>query len=262
MGLVSDFSLVGRIGLITGGLGPLGWALACDLAEAGARVLAVDLPDQVQRLRTAPAPAGIEAIACDLLVPQNLNSLVARVEQEAFGLSFLINNAAFTGGSHLTGYACAFEDQSDEAFDAALALNLSVPFRLSRRLTGSLRRSGHGTIVNIASIYGLVGPDLGLYEGTTMGNPAGYAASKGGLVQLTRYLSTVLAPEIRVNCVSPGGIFRGQDPHFVEKYEAKTPLGRMAKEEDLLGAVRWLVSGESSYVTGQVIAIDGGWTVW
>ena len=259
---MSDFSLAGRFGVITGGLGPLGWALAADLAQAGATILAVDLPEQIERLTDDDIPSGIETLASDLLVTEQLAALVARVEQEPGGLSFLINNAAFTGGSNLTGYACAFEDQTDEAFDAALALNLAVPFRLARRLAPSLRRSVHGAIVNIASIYGLVGPDLALYSGTSMGNPAGYAASKGGLVQLTRYLATVLAPDVRVNCVSPGGIVRGQDPTFVDRYESKTPLGRMATEADVTGAVRWLVSGAAEYVTGQVIAVDGGWTAW
>lgn len=259
---MSDFSLVGSFGVITGGLGPLGWSLARDLAEAGATVLAVDLPGQIGRLAEDEVPSGVETMACDLLNSEQLSELVARVEQEPGGLGFLINNAAFTGGSGLTGYACAFEEQTDEAFDAALALNLAVPFRLARRLAPSLLRSQNGSIVNVSSIYGLVGPDLGLYAGTTMGNPAGYAASKGGLIQLTRYLATVLAPKIRVNCVCPGGIARNQDASFVQRYESRTPLGRMGSEADVTGAIRWLVSGAAAYVTGQVIAVDGGWTSW
>jgi NAD(P)-dependent dehydrogenase (short-subunit alcohol dehydrogenase family) len=259
---VSEFSLTGRCGVITGGLGPLGLVMAISLAEAGATVLAVDLPEQIDQVSKTDLGPRIRPVVCDLLVTQQMNALVEKVESEVGELSFLINNAAFNGGPTLTGYACAFDDQTDEAFDAVVALNLAVPFRLSRRLTPSLRRSGHGAIVNIASIYGLVGPDLGLYDGTDMGNPAGYAASKGGLVQLTRYLATVLAPDIRVNCVSPGGIFRDQDPKFVDRYEARTPLRRMALEQDVVGSVHWLVSGASGYVTGQVVAVDGGWTAW
>ena len=125
-----------------------------------------------------------------------------------------------------------------------------------------LRKSGSGSIINIASIYGINGPDFSLYEDTEMGNPAAYAASKGGLIQLTRWLSTSLAPKIRVNAVSPGGIFRNQPKNFVERYENKTPLGRMANEEDLKGIIAYLSSDLSSYVTGQNIVIDGGWTVW
>jgi NAD(P)-dependent dehydrogenase (short-subunit alcohol dehydrogenase family) len=259
---VNDLSLAGRHGLVTGGFGPLGLALANHLAECGANVLAVDLPEQIDRVRVEEIHPRVEPVPCDLLAGEQMEKLVARVEEKENGLSFLVNNAAFTGGSGLEGYACSFEEQTDEAFDAALALNLAVPFRLTRRLTPSLHRSNHGSIVNIASIYGLVGPDLRLYSGTSMGNPAGYAASKGGLIQLSRYLATVLAPDIRVNCVNPGGIFRGQDQVFVDRYEARTPLGRMATEADLVGTVNWLVGDAAAYVTGQAITVDGGWTAW
>ncbi len=113
-----------------------------------------------------------------------------------------------------------------------------------------------------ASIYGMVGPDFSLYAGTSMGNPAAYAASKGGLLQLTRYLATALAPRVRVNAITPGGIVRGQPPAFIERYVAKTPLGRMATEEDFKGAIAYLASDLSRYVTGQNLVVDGGWTAW
>jgi NAD(P)-dependent dehydrogenase (short-subunit alcohol dehydrogenase family) len=259
---MSSLSLEGRLGLVTGAFGPLGLALANHLAECGAHVLAVDVPEQIDQIRLEEIHPRVEPTPCDLLVGVQVNKLVASVVRQENGLSFLVNNAAFTGGSGLEGYACSFEEQTDEAFDAALALNLAVPFRLTRRLTPSLRRSNHGSIVNIASIYGLVGPNLSLYSGTSMGNPAGYAASKGGLIQLTRYLATVLAPEIRVNCVNPGGIYRGQEQIFVDRYESRTPLGRMATEADFVGAVEWLVADSAGYVTGQAISVDGGWTAW
>ena len=101
-----------------------------------------------------------------------------------------------------------------------------------------------------------------LYGKSGLRTPAAYAASKGGLIQLTRYLATSLAPKIRVNAIAPGGIERNQDAEFIEAYANRTPLGRMATEQDICGAVRWLASSESSYVTGQVIAVDGGWTAW
>jgi NAD(P)-dependent dehydrogenase (short-subunit alcohol dehydrogenase family) len=101
-----------------------------------------------------------------------------------------------------------------------------------------------------------------MYESTSIGNPAGYSASKGGLIQLTRYLSTVLAPEVRVNCIAPGGLARGQDPTFVERYKERTPLRRMGTEQEIADAVEWLASDNASYLTGQTIAVDGGWTAW
>lgn len=248
--------------VVTGACGPLGWAITAHMAGIGHQVLAVDLPRAVEHRRKEGAKLPVTFLPLDLTKPGAADTVRSAVAGAGSGLGVLINNAAFTGDASLGGYACAFEDQTDEAFDAALALNLAVPFRLVRRLTPHLRRSDSGAVVNIASIYGLVGPDLGLYEGTSMGNPAGYAASKGGLIQLTRYMSTVLAPEVRVNCVAPGGLARGQNAAFVERYEARTPLGRMGTERDVVEAVAWLASNASAYITGQVIAVDGGWTAW
>ncbi|MBN1551042.1 SDR family oxidoreductase, partial [bacterium] len=126
----------------------------------------------------------------------------------------------------------------------------------------ALARSQHGSIINIGSIYGIAGPDMQLYEGTSMGNPAAYAASKGGLVQLTRWLSTVLAPNIRANAITLGGVARRQPEPFCSRYIEKTPLRRMATEEDVKGAAVFLASDMSAYVTGQNIIVDGGFTVW
>ena len=114
----------------------------------------------------------------------------------------------------------------------------------------------------MSSIYGLVGPDHSLYEGTEMTNPAAYGASKGGLQSITTWLSTVLAPDVRVNTVTPGGVERGQNPTFLARYESKTPLGRMATEADVADAIVYLLSPESKYITGHNLVVDGGWTAW
>ena len=119
-----------------------------------------------------------------------------------------------------------------------------------------------GSVILIASIYGLVGPDLRLYEDTLMNNPLGYGVSKGGLLQLMRYLATILAPDIRVNAISPGGVWRSQAEIFHKRYRERTPLKRMAIEEDLKGAFAYLASDLSAYVTGHNLVIDGGWTAW
>lgn len=251
-----------RLCLITGACGPLGWTMTKELSAAGLHVLAVDLPEAVNKRERESAHMEISFLPLDLTLTQSPSAVLDAVKAAGTPLQILINNAAFTGDAVLRGYACAFEDQTDEAFDSALTLNLAVPFRLVRRLAPELRKTEGSVVINIASTYGLVGPDLRLYEGTSMGNPAGYAASKGGLIQLSRYLSTVLAPEVRVNCVAPGGLARGQDPSFVQQYESRTPLGRMGTEQEVAEVVRWLASKESSYVTGQVIAVDGGWTAW
>jgi NAD(P)-dependent dehydrogenase (short-subunit alcohol dehydrogenase family) len=254
--------LTDRTAVVTGGAGPLGLVLADALATAGARVVVVDLQADACAAAVDALPgSGHVAVAADLLEPQGLSTVVDALEQVG-ACDVLVNNAAFTGTSGVPGYAVPFEEQTDDAFAMALALNLTAPFSLTRRLAPLLRAGGHGSVVNVSSIYGLVGPNMGLYEGTRMGNPAAYAASKGGLSQLTRYLSTVLAPEVRVNAFAPGGIARGQDDAFVERYERLTPLARMGTEDDFRGVVTWLASDASAYVTGQVVAVDGGWTAW
>jgi NAD(P)-dependent dehydrogenase (short-subunit alcohol dehydrogenase family) len=256
------WDLNGRTAVVTGGAGPLGGVLSDALAAAGARVVVVDLDAAACTSTAAALPGdGHVPYAANLLDPQGISEVVSVVEGLG-ACDVLVNNAAFTGTSGVPGYAVPFEEQTDEAFAMALALNLTAPFSLTRRLAPMLRAGGHGSVVNVSSIYGLVGPNLGLYADTRMGNPAAYAASKGGLAQLTRYLATVLAPEVRVNAFAPGGIERGQDPAFVERYQRLTPLRRMGVEDDFRGVLTWLASDASAYVTGQVIAVDGGWTAW
>lgn len=260
------FSLAGRVAIVTGGAGPLGGVLADTLAAAGAEVVVVDRdPAACEAVAAAIAERhGVAAhpLGADLLVDDAPARVVAEVLQRCGRIDAIVNNAAFTGTSGVPGYAVPFDQQTDEAWDLAMRLNLRVPFAFAREARAALIASGHGVIVNVSSIYGLVGPNMGLYEGTVMGNPAAYAGSKGGVAQLTRYLSTVLAPAVRVNAVAPGGIARGQADQFVGRYERLTPLGRMGTEDDFRGVLTWLVSDASAWVTGQVVAVDGGWTAW
>lgn len=257
------FSLAGRTALVTGGAGPLGSVLADALAAQGADIIISDIKEQACK----DVAAGLQdrhgvaarGIASNLLETDGTRKLVEAIEGP---LDILVNNAAFTGTSGVPGYAVPFDEQTDEAFELASSLNLRAPFSLARRLAPKLAESEGASIVNVSSIYGIVAPNMGLYEGTRMGNPAAYGATKGGIVQLTRYLSTVLAPRIRVNAFAPGGIARGQDSAFTERYEKLTPLGRMATEDDFRGVVAWLASDASRYVTGQTIAVDGGWSAW
>ncbi len=251
--------LVGRSAVVTGGAGPLGRVLTQSLAAAGATVMVVDVvgaDTQAQSLGE-----GHVGITADLMQPEGLDAVEEAVRRHG-SCEILVHNAAFTGTSGVPGYAVPFADQTDDAFASAAWLNLTVPFSLTRRLAPMLARGERGSVIMVSSIYGLVGPNMGLYEGTTMGNPAAYGATKGGLVQLTRYLATVLAPAVRVNGFAPGGIERGQDVSFIDRYSRLTPLNRMATEDDFAGVVKWLAGDGSAYVTGQTIAVDGGWTAW
>jgi len=177
-------------------------------------------------------------------------------------MDILLNNAAYVGTSGLTGWAVPFEQQTSDTWRKAMEVNLTAVFNLTQASREALIASGHGSIINIASIYGIVGPNLDLYEGTSMGNPAAYAASKGGLVQFTRWCATVLAPQIRVNAITPGGISRNQSETFLERYVSRTPMKRMGTEEDFQGAIVYLASDLSKYVTGHNLIVDGGFSVW
>jgi NAD(P)-dependent dehydrogenase (short-subunit alcohol dehydrogenase family) len=193
---------------------------------------------------------------------ERIHELPKQIVASLSRVDVLINNAAFTGSSRISGWSVPPLEQEEGAWRAAMELNLTAPFRLIQLFAPALRASGHGVVVNIASIYGMVGPQFSLYADTGMGNPAAYNASKAGLLQLTRYFATALAPHVRVNAISPGGISRGQPEAFVQRYCERTPLGRMAEEGDFEGGIAYLCSDLSRYVTGHNLVIDGGWTIW
>lgn len=257
--------LKGRKALITGGAGNLGAVFADTLAELGANLVLVDLPgtnlENISDALIKKWKVCIEVQYCDLESPQERARLITRINSSKDPLNIIVNNAAFVGSSKLDGWNVAFEEQTLETWLRAMEVNLTAVFDLCKGLMPSLRSSSGASIINIGSIYGLYGPDWSLYADTGMSNPAAYAASKGGLVQLSRWLATTLAPDVRVNVISPGGIFRNQDPKFVERYKSKTPLQRMGAEDDFRGAIAFLASDLSNYVTGQVVEIDGGWGV-
>lgn len=262
----SLLSLEGRRALITGAAGHIGTAMARALAELGATLLLIDLAganfDGVTKDLPAHDDAAHVTYGCDLESDDERRRLVDMLRKEDRPVDILINNAAFVGTSGLPGWVVPFEEQTTETWRRAFEVNLTSAFHLCQGLLPLMRKSKGASIINVSSIYGHCGPDMRLYEGTKMGNPAAYAASKGGLIQLTRWLATTLAPDIRVNAISPGGIFRNQAESFVERYEARTPMQRMGTEEDLIGATVFLATDLSRYVTGQNICVDGGWSVW
>ena len=258
-------SLKGRTALITGATGAIGQEIALTIAELGGSLILVDQPnsnyDYIKQNILNTWDTDIECIDCDLEYESSRKELIKLIIKSGKNLDILINNAAFVGESNLSGWVENFQNQSLETWRRSMEVNLTAPFHLSQALTPLLKKNGNGSIVNIASIYGIKAPDYSLYEDTNMGNPAGYSASKGGLIQLTRWLSSTIAPNIRVNSISPGGVWRSQPERFIDRYEARTSLKRMATEEDFKGIIAYLSSDLSSYVTGQNVVIDGGWTV-
>jgi len=258
--------LKGRVAVVTGGGGHIGGAMADAFAELGADLVILDLEqaacDEAARRLERKWGVATLPMAADLGRESEIRSVPGRV-QERFGrLDILVNCAALVSSQGLPGWTVPFLEQSAETWRMALEVNLTAPFILSQLCAPALKASGHGSIINIGSLYGVAGPDMRLYEGLPMGNAAAYAASKGGLLQLTRWLATVLAPDIRVNAITPGGLWRGQPEEFHERYCTRTPLQRMGSEEDFKGAAAYLASDLSAYMTGQNLVLDGGFTVW
>lgn len=251
---LSDLS--GRVALVTGAAGHLGQLFCRLLLEQGATVYGVDRPASITQL-----PDGVIPLPFELAEKEAIELIYTQIAQEG-RLDILVNNAAFVGTDAHPGWAVPFEQQSVETWRNCLEVNLTVPFALVQRMASLLRQNNKGVVINVGSIYGSTGPDWRLYAGTVMANPAAYGASKGGLHQLTRWLATTLAPAIRVNALVPGGIFRNQPESFVQAYSQRTPLGRMATEEDMAGAFLYLCSDMSAYVTGQELHVDGGWLSW
>lgn len=257
--------LRGRVALVTGGAGYLGQAFCESLAELGADVCILDISSDRARQHVEELSrqfkSKFSAVTADISREDQVSEAIAHALSRHGRLDILVNNAAYPPDA-LPEDGRSLEQQGLVQWQANLDVMLTGTFLVTRACAPHLSHTDRGSVVNISSIYGLVGPDMHLYDGTEMRNPAYYAAAKGGIVQLTRYLATTLAPKVRVNCIAPGGIWRDQPNSFLQRYNARTPLGRMACEGDLKGSLAFLASDLSEYVTGQVIAVDGGWTAW
>lgn len=264
--LANLMDLSGRKALVTGGAGHIALAVEEALIELGATVSILDLDDATCEERVAHL-SGLRdrsavAVSCDLSDERATRRAVRETVSRLGGLDILVHCAAYADPTQTAGWTVPFDQQTVAAWDAAMRINLTSPFVMVQEAREALSASGRGSVIVFASIYGITGPDMGIYAETDLTNPTAYGASKGGLIQLSRYLSTLLAPKIRVNAISPGGVWRYQPEPFHRRYVARTPLDRMAKEEDLKGAVAYLASDLSQYVTGHNLVVDGGWTAW
>lgn len=261
------FSLHGEVAVVIGGAGRIGRALCRALVQVGANVAIVDLDAAAasglaEELNvTGPENnAAALAISRDVTDPAQLAAAADEVQSQFGPASILINAAQFRG----TGfYSSAPEDYPVEAWRQVLDVNLSGVFQTCQAFGRQMIAAGRGRIINLASTYGVVSPDPRVYGDSGVNSPAAYGASKAAVIQLTRYLAVHWREHnIRVNCLVPGGVFDHQAAEFVREYEARTPLGRMAKAEDYQGAVLFMASAASDYMTGAVVTVDGGWTAW
>lgn len=266
------FDLSGKVALVTGGAGIQGKRVIRGLAAHGAAVAVIDL-DQAATDDLAASLVedyGVRAIgvACDVGDPEAVNAMVERVVGELGAVHVLHNNAA-SKTKKPGDFFVPFENFEFRVWRDIMRVNIDGMFLVAQAVGKRMvaQKTG-GSIIQTASTYGLVGPDFRIYEGSEyMGHrittPAAYAASKGAVVALTRYLATYWGNQgIRVNTLVPGGIESGQNETFKKNYGARVPLGRMAEVDEMVGAVVYLASDASSYVTGQMLVVDGGWTAW
>jgi NAD(P)-dependent dehydrogenase (short-subunit alcohol dehydrogenase family) len=259
--------LTGQVALVTGGAGILGRHFCEALAGAGANVAVVDLLEQGATEMAAAIGPTAAGFACNVADPASVKACVAAVMARFGRIDVLVNNAATKTGD-VRDFFAPFEDYSLDTWREVMSVNIDGMFLMAQAVGREMVAAGGGRIVQTASIYGLVAPDGRLYEGSDylggpINTPAVYSASKAAVVGLTRWLSTYWADKgVRVNCLAPGGVSSGQNSVFGDKYSARVPLGRMARAEEMTAPLLFLASEASSYVTGQVLAVDGGWTAW
>lgn len=293
-GLPKLFDLTGRVAVITGGAGLLGAEFCLTLAEAGAAVVIADLNEGgALALAESLSQGGKRALAVktDVTSPDSAQNMVAAALQTFGRLDILVNSAALdpkfdpqsikqTGereigakgieeSSHPLSpdcYSLTFENYPLDLWNQALQVNLTGAFLCCQATAQPMLAQGGGVMVNLSSIYGLAAPDQRMYQRSGQAaqyKPAYYPVTKAGILGLTKYLAAYYAGKnIRVNALSPGGVYNGHDDEFVKAYSARAVLGRMAEKDEMNGALLFLVSDASKYMTGANLVVDGGWTTW
>jgi 2-deoxy-D-gluconate 3-dehydrogenase len=270
--IFEKFNLKGRVAIVTGGAGLLGSEFCRTLAEAGAAVVVADLAAGPARtVAESLTHAGYRALShgVDVTSPDS-NASMVRTALDAFGrLDILVNSAAFDPKVSSEGAmreASSFESYSLKAWRAALEVNLTGMFLATQAAVKPMKAQGKGSIVNICSIYGLYAPDQRIYQRPGQPpqyKPVDYSVTKAGVLGFTRYLAAYYAgTEIRVNSLSPGAVYDDQNEQFVQNYAYRAIMGRMAHKDEMNGALLFLASDASSYMTGGNMVVDGGWTAW
>ena len=256
------FDLDGRVAVVTGGMGQLGSVYVAGLAERGMRVAVFDTV-------SGEVPEGARAFAVDVTDRGALEAATGEVEAEWGVPHLLVNNAALDSPPDAPVEEVGpFESYPESSFDEVMDVNVKGPFLCCQVVGGAMARAGRGSIVNVSSVYGLLSPVQDLYafrreRGETFVKPVAYSVSKSAILNLTRYLATYWAKDgVRVNTLTLAGVWNDQPAEFLEAYAARVPLGRMLEAPEALGAVVFLASDASSYVTGSNLVVDGGWSAW
>lgn len=238
-----------KIIIVTGGAGLIGKYIVNDCIDEGGIVISVDINHKTNLNKGF--------YQCDLTDPDSIILMVNEIIAQFGRIDGLVNNAY----PRTADWGNKFEDISYESWQKNVDMQLNSTFLLTQKVLEIMKSQGSGAIINIGSIYGVVGNDFTIYEGYGGTSPAAYSAIKGGIINFTRYLASYFGRyNIRVNCVSPGGIIDNQNNSFIERYENKSPLKRMGKPEEIPPAIVFLLSDEASFITGHNLMVDGGWT--
>ena len=247
---LSMSNLSGRTIVVTGGEGLLGREFVSHLRAAGATVLSADI--------ACVTDVKKGTLRMDITDTDSIRAGVDAARKEFGALHGWINNAY----PRTKDWGLKFEDIPPVSFDENVRMHLGGYFRCCQVVLEVMKGQKDGSLINMGSIYGSEAPDFSVYEGTTMTMPAAYSAIKGGIINLTRYLAALYGPYgVRVNALSPGGVRDAQPEAFVQRYEAHTPLGRMAQPADIVPAAAFLLSDEARYITGHNLIVDGGWSL-
>jgi len=241
--------LKNKIIIVTGGNGLLGSEIVSKILSEGGTCINIDLSHETKE--------NLSSIKCDITNPDSISNAIKLVIKKYHRIDGLVNNAY----PRTKDWGLKFEDIPFSSWQSNLDWQLNSYFFFAQQVSKYMINQKAGSIVNMASIYGVVGPDFSIYNGTEMTTPAAYSAIKGGIINFSRYLASYLGPScVRVNAISPGGIFDNQNSTFVSNYCQKVPMRRMGFPSDISPAVSFLLSDDSSYITGQNLIIDGGWT--
>jgi|WetSurMetagenome_2_1015567.scaffolds.fasta_scaffold20362_2 NAD(P)-dependent dehydrogenase (short-subunit alcohol dehydrogenase family) len=261
------FRLDGKVAIITGAAGLLGEQHALALSDYGARVVLTDLKPEIVEARAAEITKRTTlpalGLSCDVTSKGSWESLLEKVMQEFGQVDVLINNAGFTNQSRSANFSAPYPDFPLEDWNQILEVNLTGTFLGCQVIGKQMLAQAQGSIINMASLYGVVSPNHKMYPGTGISQPVAYSVSKAGVLALTRYLAGLWGETgVRVNCITPGGVYNNHKELFVERFSNLNPMGRMEKKEELRGAVVYLASQASSYCNGHNLVVDGGWTIW
>jgi NAD(P)-dependent dehydrogenase (short-subunit alcohol dehydrogenase family) len=258
------FDLTGKVVVITGGAGILGVRISRALVSQGARVAVADRAGAKAYDVAASLGEYARGYEVDVTRRDSLEALKARIESDFGRVDVLVNNVA----TKTANFFEPFETFPREDWDEVMSVNTTGVMHSCQVFGSDMARRGRGSIITTLSIYGITGCDQriyegSLYEGRPINTPAVYAASKAALLGLTRYLATYWGSQgVRVNAITPGGVLSGQNDEFVTRYSARIPLGRMAQQDEMSGAIIYLASDAASYVTGHNLVVDGGLTAW